>query len=895
MHANGTLQHTSLEENVNASEELTDTEFLSEPPEIDLGGLFNMTLADIDVGESEYQPRFSPVSMDSPIVAIDTEYTYCTETNSNKVLCYSYAVGVSEDKFTTGIIYPKTGSKEDRIENDVLVMTALQKALDDKIIRKWPDGVFEVGHFIRADIANTKNFSLVAKGVMQAIRKTIVSSEPYGIDLDKHLSKAGRRNVVTLNCKSNRKRELSVEIRDTMLVAPAGKSLKDVGESMGVPKMEIPPPYSIERMDIFLAEQPALFEAYAINDAVISLLHMIKYIGFCAELGLTQVPHTIGSLAVSSFKHTIDSKINDLFGSENYSKTVWNVSQTTSSSYSRPVTLRGTVPNPYRALHEDLAIRCYHGGRNECYWTGPTELGIWNDFDLKSCYTAASAAIKPIDYANYRKSQNPSDFCGDFPSFALVNFEFPEGTRFPSMPVRTENNGLCYPLQGRTYCTGSEIEVALAQGASIEILIGVIFDWAENSKPIFVDFMAVVRNKRNAKVKGGFEEKLWKEIGNSLYGKMAQGLVGKTAFDVQKGISSKVPCSLITNPYFAAHITGFARAVLSEILARLPDDKIVVSATTDGFLTNATLDEVDLSGSLCQRFLEKLKLIDPNSTCILELKHAARQIIAMKTRGAVTAERLEGASPVTAKANVQVPRHIQDANDYMVDLYLHRQVGQTFESSRLTSTREQLLTECDMVNIVSNQRLNLEPDFKRELIEPRLISVKGIEHIALASKPHQDVTYFLCSRRAADVWRQTGTLKTLSDWDHLSDRIDLEQAKRHADSAHFRIKEGETSGTFLLRMFFRVFTRNELGLRARMSARLLAEFLGDAGFDVKASNISASKKAKLVLGAVPVNSLSIGMLAIILKIVGPFRYHELFAARKRHLIDDMLAAARRSK
>jgi len=460
---------------------------------------------------------------------------------------------------------------------------------------------------------------------------------------------------------------------------------------------------------------------------------------------------------------------------------------------------------------------------------------------------------------------------------------------FPSLPVRTENYGLCYPLQGQTYCTGSEIEVALAQGASIEILIGVIFDWVKDSKPIFVDFMTNIRNQRNASVKGSFEEKLWKEIGNSLYGKMAQGLVGKTAFDVQKGISSKVPASLITNPYFAAHITGLARAVLSEILARLPHDKIVVSATTDGFLTNATLDEVDLSGPLCQRFLEKLKLIDPSSTCILELKHAARQLLVIKTRGQITVERLGDESPVTAKANVQVPRHVPDANDYMVELYLNRQIGQTFESNRLTSTREQLLTECDMVNIVSKQRLNLEPDLKRELCEPRLISVKGMEHIALASLPHRTVNDFLRSRRATDVWRQTGTLKTLTDWDTLSDRIDIELAKDNADAKSLRIKEGETSGSLLLRVYCRAHMQRALGIKSLMSARQLAETLGSEGIEVKASSISAAKKAKLILKVIPVNNLSIKMLALILKIVGPFDYKELFNPKKAHLIDDMLA------
>ncbi|MBF4401383.1 hypothetical protein EAY31_27315, partial [Vibrio anguillarum] len=102
--------------------------------------------------------------------------------------------------------------------------------------------------------------------------------------------------------------------------------------------------------------------------------------------------------------------------------------------------------------------------------------------------------------------------------------------------------------------------------------------------------------------KGSFDEKLTKEMLNSCYGKLAQSLRPKTAFDIQAGYSKQLPPSTLTNPFFAAYTTGLARALLGEMLHSIPDDKVVVSVTTDGFLTNATLDEIKLGGVICQRF-----------------------------------------------------------------------------------------------------------------------------------------------------------------------------------------------------------------------------------------------------------------------------------------------------
>ena len=82
----------------------------------------------------------------------------------------------------------------------------------------------------------------------------------------------------------------------------------------------------------------------------------------------------------------------------------------------------------------------------------------------------------------------------------------------------------------------------------------------------------------------------------------------------------------------AAHTTGFIRAVLSEQIAGIPSHRKVLSATTDGIITDAIVTELDLSGPISKRFQALCERVSPGSN-MLELKHQVRQVVAMKTRG----------------------------------------------------------------------------------------------------------------------------------------------------------------------------------------------------------------------------------------------------------------------
>ena len=124
---------------------------------------------------------------------------------------------------------------------------------------------------------------------------------------------------------------------------------------------------------------------------------------------------------------------------------------------------------------------------------------------------------------------------------------------------------------------------------------------------------------------------------------------------------------------------------------------------------------------------------------MLVRKHRIKQVIAMKTRGQLTAECFSGEPELLAKAGVKPPCPAPEHNEYMLNLYLTREPGQMTDNSHLISTSEQWLTESDLIMLQKEKRLNLEFDWKRKLVNPRMVKVRDTEHIAFDSIPWESV------------------------------------------------------------------------------------------------------------------------------------------------------------
>lgn len=768
-------------------------------------------------------------------IGFDTEYVYNPQTKQNDILSYQSYVVLPDGTGVPGILYPASAHKKDRLSLKNFLAKTLTPLLKNEQITEWPGSMTLYAHFLRADVASFSDFWSDHKILLKGIRSTVSSfKNRYGIDFDEVENRREKNSLITFDKRTSPPRCSNVTFTDTLLITPGGMGLAECGQLLGLPKLTIPAPYSISDMRQYLKGDRRGFEAYAVRDAEIAVRYALQVKSFCTEsLMIERVPTTIGAMAVSRFLKTIDeSGISSeiCMGTRTVSKQCWNPE----TQGFRTVKTRQSIPA--RELYETFPINCYHGGRNECYMMGITPEREWYDYDLAGAYTTGLLDILQPDYDNIFHSRNPEDYCGHVMGFALVSFQFPDSVRFPCLPVRTEQFGLFFPLAGESWATAPEIALALSLGAEITIQQGIIVPWrmdephdATNLRKqecsVFLPFVQQVRENRNHHDKGSLEEKFWKEIGNSLYGKLAQGLHAKTAFDTARGLNSPLPPSAVTQPFFAAHVTGFVRAVVGELMNALPTNATVVSVTTDGFLTDASLENIDMSGPLSSRFQTLCDIADPGSS-MLTCKHQVRQLVAMKTRGQLTYKASEGYPIVHARAGVKPPVDIprDDYNRYMVDLYINRAPGQKLRRGSLISTRDMWLNESDLVAVESEIRLNLEFDFKRQLITPTM----NEGHLLMHSRPWDDMSQALKQRQLFDDWRQTHALKDEADWEDWCDFLYCRNV-----FTPLKLKVGQNrSDDVLVRLFLRALAQHQWGLtpddRKRQTSVEIAAWLVEA-------------------------------------------------------------------
>lgn len=785
-------------------------------------------------------------------IGFDTEYVYNPQTKQNDILSYQSYVVLPDGTGVPGILYPASAHKKDRLSLKNFLAKTLTPLLKNEQITEWPGSMTLYAHFLRADVASFSDFWSDHKILLKGIRSTVSSfKNRYGIDFDEVENRREKNSLITFDKRTSPPRCSNVTFTDTLLITPGGMGLAECGQLLGLPKLTVPAPYSISDMRQYLKGDRRGFEAYAVRDAEIAVRYALQVKSFCTEsLMIERVPTTIGAIAVSRFLKTIDeSGISSeiCMGTRTVSKQCWNPE----TQGFRTVKTRQSIPA--RELYETFPINCYHGGRNECYMMGITPEREWYDYDLAGAYTTGLLDILQPDYDNIFHSRNPEDYCGHVMGFALVSFQFPDSVRFPCLPVRTEQFGLFFPLAGESWATAPEIALALSLGAEITIQQGIIVPWrmdephdATNLRKqecsVFLPFVQQVRENRNHHDKGSLEEKFWKEIGNSLYGKLAQGLHAKTAFDTARGLNSPLPPSAVTQPFFAAHVTGFVRAVVGELMNALPTNATVVSVTTDGFLTDASLENIDMSGPLSSRFQTLCDIADPGSS-MLTCKHQVRQLVAMKTRGQLTYKASEGYPIVHARAGVKPPVDIprDDYNRYMVDLYINRAPGQKLRRGSLISTRDMWLNESDLVAVESEIRLNLEFDFKRQLITPTM----NEGHLLMHSRPWDDMSQALKQRQLFDDWRQTHALKDEADWEDWCDFLYCRNV-----FTPLKLKVGQNrSDDVLVRLFLRALAQHQWGLtpddRKRQTSVEIAAWLVEAGYSVTPSDVKNAGRAKL--------------------------------------------------
>jgi hypothetical protein len=811
----------------------------------------------------------------------------------NLVLSYQYACRFGGREWS-GIVYTRAGARiryPDLNEQEVagypgrvkfadLLGEAISAGTKAGHPRKWPKHVIAAAHWTRADLSAMADFAEI-KREFDGVQKTYVTME----------RRYEARIVV-----GKRSRPFEVTLLDTQLLVPgASKSLGALGGMYGFPKLDPGrsaarggAPY-IEHMDWLLEDDPSHFEDYAIKDAQICALHVERMLTFARDdlrLDFRRPPITLGSLAVKYLEKRWELEGIDP-GAVNGYRLVKGLkfNRNTGKGY---LTTKDRRYRPRYSLHEELAKRCFHGGRNECFWYGPTsEMSpalyapfverwegeewhgpiLFREFDLAAAYATALASLRIPDYDKARPTTDPADFRAEQLGFARVRFQFPQATtRFPCLPViASDERGLVYPLSGEAYVTAPEIALARHMGAEITVLDGVVIPWIEASPQPFELVIRELSRRRAEHAKGSLQNEMFKQLGNSLYGKLGQGIKGTTSYNTRDDKRIEIGPSSITNPYLAAHVTGLIRALVSELIASIPDRWTVVSVTTDGFITNAPLSDICMDWPVAT-FLTGVRsrlTEEPMTQCrydsdrgLLEIKYEAARLLPWRTRGVATLTRewdfgrkpgpqldpKKAPKPKLARAGMREPAGTKDANAWFVRTALTREPGQKYTSKEPLPFPVAHRRSADHRFRELERTINFEYDFKRQPVDPvpDFISVpkpnvsadddpRIVQHLCCNTIPWRTVDEFNAARDLFEQWRHKhgGQLRTLEDWRRWEQFQAGTVASQHGVR---RAKDGVVGQA--LRIFRRVYVRREWGLTGG-SYKRAADSLTAAGYPTK--------------------------------------------------------------
>ena len=143
------------------------------------------------------------------VIGFDSEYV--RRGNVNEILSYQFAIK-TESKLQMGIFYPEAGVRWSLAEllQEVIQAGRKEQTLD----RVWPDELYLVAHFSRADVAMFKDYKELSRQ-LDNLRGSYAT--------------LGKPLQQTLYDKNRNKHMVKVHLRDTMTIAPGGSSLASLG------------------------------------------------------------------------------------------------------------------------------------------------------------------------------------------------------------------------------------------------------------------------------------------------------------------------------------------------------------------------------------------------------------------------------------------------------------------------------------------------------------------------------------------------------------------------------------------------------------------------------------------------------------------------------------------
>ena len=245
-------------------------------------------------------------------------------------------------------------------------------------------------------------------------------------------------------------------------------------------------------------------------------------------------------------------------------------------------------------------------------------------------------------------------------------------------------------------------------------------------------------------------------------------------------------------------------------------------------------------------------------TKMLKVKHAALQILPMRTRAVATLaidyNSLMSYGVLLAKGSISPPESIRDPNRYIVDRYFDRESGDQTMTRPFVTIRDQMIHGRDVVRLERLVRMNLEYDMKRRPICPRMAKHAGGEHLVCDTEPWPSLLEAELARDLFDAWRERRCLKNLDDWADWEDFYFSHRAltlTRRAGKAHGLQVTKDGSPGVLQRVFLRAYVREKWGLKRILTNAELAKQVSACGCDTSEFDVKNALKGALVQGVVP--------------------------------------------
>lgn len=247
-----------------------------------------------------------------------------------------------------------------------------------------------------------------------------------------------------------------------------------------------------------------------------------------------------------------------------------------------------------------MALSCCWGGRMEALYRGE-KLNVY-EYDAAGHHPFSAMALGVLPTGmDWIRTSNTKRWLKGISGMGKVYFRFPPNEKYPCLPVY-HRNSLLFPLEGISYCSVSEAQLAVEKGATIILYSGYYYVKGTNVLSKYLEKLQVVRNASEDPA----ERDLLKLLSNSIIGKLFQKTIDKDLAKIQKyaeeheipieeamklkGVDfgqGEVKVGSCFYPEWYALILGKARATIS----RQASDHKALVISSDAFVTEENLGE----------------------------------------------------------------------------------------------------------------------------------------------------------------------------------------------------------------------------------------------------------------------------------------------------------------